>query len=63
MIIGKIKIQKTRFLELGYAKIGNDWRFLNLVDGGAATIGPCYTSKAELLADLYRYAKEYGLTE
>ncbi len=53
-------MRKTRFKELGYAKHApNLWRILDS-DTGAA-IGPHYRTKAELLADLERYAREYGL--
>jgi hypothetical protein len=51
-----MKIHKTRFAGMGYAKVGNVWRFV--VDGDAV-VGPQYASKAELLADLPRYASEY----
>jgi hypothetical protein len=51
-------VRPTRYPELGYTKSGNDWRIV-ATDGNAA-VGPCYKSKAELLADLERYAQEYG---
>jgi hypothetical protein len=56
--INPIKPRATRFPELFYAPIcPNLWRILD-VDGAA--IGPQYRSKAELLADLNRYAADYG---
>lgn len=49
----------TRFLELAYANHGRGlWRII-ATDTGQA-IGPHYATKAELLADLNRYATEYG---
>lgn len=49
----------TRFSELAYTKTGPAlWRIVD-ADTGAA-IGPLYASKMELLADLPRYAKDYG---
>lgn len=53
-------IRPTRYLELGYRNDGRGlWRIYAL-DGTPAAVGPHYASKAELLADLNRYAKEYG---
>ncbi len=38
------------------------WRFVWTGDGGQVTVGPQYRTKAELLADLTRYATEvWGL--
>jgi hypothetical protein len=49
----------TRYPELAYAKhAANLWRIV-AADTGAA-IGPHYATKAELLADLARYAEDYG---
>lgn len=67
-------IIETRFDELGYfhstgVQIGgaghgrrvDNWRFVDLSDSSSvAQIGPEYKSRAELLADLDRYAAEYG---
>lgn len=57
-------IYKTRYQELGYAHLDtNLWRFVDLIDGGTifgACTGPHYRTKAELLADLDRYAREFG---
>lgn len=48
----------TRYPELGYADHGNGlWRIVTMEDGSG--VGPHYASKAELLADLGRYADEY----
>jgi hypothetical protein len=53
-------IRPTRYPELGYRNDGHKlWRIYVVED--EATIGPHYATKAELLADLYRFAKEYGL--
>jgi hypothetical protein len=35
-----------------------EWRFIHTETG--AQVGPYYTSKAELLADLERYAQAFG---
>lgn len=52
-------VRLTRFPELGFAKHGHDlWRIIDACSGAA--IGPFYKSKAELLGDLERYAREYG---
>jgi len=60
MVIGELKVFKTRFPELGFAKCGrNDWRVVATDTG--ATIGCHYASQIELLADLDRYAREYGV--
>jgi hypothetical protein len=49
----------TRFKELNYTKCAaNLWRIVDAETD--ATIGPHYKTKTELLADLARYAKEYG---
>jgi hypothetical protein len=52
--------RKTQYPELGYRMDSpGNWRIVaNETD---SSIGPFYGSKAELLADLYRYAKEYGV--
>jgi len=51
----------TRFPELAYAKIDKgEWSFFAVE--GQCRVGPVYHSKAELLGDLTRYAKEsWGL--
>ena len=55
-------IRPTRYQELGYRNDGRDlWRIYAL--DGDCPVGPYYVSKAELLADLERYAREYGCTE
>ena len=55
-----MSIRKTRYPELGYAKHAPDlWRIIDLSDGQA--VGPHYKSKAELLGDLDRYAREFGV--
>jgi hypothetical protein len=51
---------KTRYPELDYRQDApGTWRIVN----GGASVGPHYASKAELLADLERYAANwYGFT-
>lgn len=55
-------VSRTRFPELGYEKHDAAlWRIMDLTDSGrAAAVGPHYRSKSELLADLDRYAAEFG---
>ena len=49
----------TRFPELAYEKHApNLWRII--ATDTDQPIGPHYASKAELLADLERYAHDYG---
>lgn len=49
----------TRYKELSFHEWGRgNWRLVTTDDH--ATVGPHYKSKAELLADLDRYAAEYG---
>ncbi|UGY15181.1 hypothetical protein HAP48_0042765 [Bradyrhizobium septentrionale] len=51
--------RRTRFPELAYAQHAKDlWRII-ATDTDQA-VGPHYRTKAELLADLDRYAKEFG---
>lgn len=59
------KIIKTRFAGLGYWHQGHGlWRVVDIhesvlnPEGMPRTVGPQYTTKAELLADLDRYARE-----
>lgn len=55
----KHTIRPTRFPELGYAcDAPGLWRIYDTSTGGA--IGPFYATKAELLADLARFAREFG---
>ena len=53
-----IKYQPTRFKELGYYNWGRCWCFLDRET--ESQVGYTYQSRAELLADLDRYAKEFG---
>jgi len=48
--------------KLGYEKQGSNlWRIMSIDPGSPpAAVGPHYKTKAELLADLDRYAKEFG---
>lgn len=61
----QIKINQTQYAGLGYANTNPAgkalWRVIDLHDAGrAAAVGPLYASKAELLADLARYATTWG---
>jgi len=50
---------RTRYRELEFAKIEPGcWQFIDAET--KSQIGPHYASKAELLADLERYAREFG---
>jgi hypothetical protein len=50
----------TCYPGLAYAQLGADlWRILDTKRGVA--VGPVYRSRAELLADLDRFAREYGV--
>jgi hypothetical protein len=59
-------VRKTRFKELGYWRIDDrTWCFLDIEGGKNANglysqIGPHYPSEKALLADLDRYAFQYG---
>jgi hypothetical protein len=57
-----MNIHSTRYPELGYARYApNLWRIIDLTDKTTmAVVGPHYKSKAELLADLDRYARVFG---
>ncbi len=52
----------TRFAELEYEKHGADlWRIIDVTDARhPAPVGPHYKTKAELLADLERFAEVFG---
>ena len=52
-------IRPTRYRELGYRRDAPDlWRIVDR--NGDAVVGPQYRTKAELLADLDRFAAEFG---
>lgn len=54
-------IHRTRYPELGYQQVDtNLWRFVDMTTIGNANIGGGYPTRAELLADLPRYAYEFG---
>lgn len=54
-------VRETRFKELGFIKMAPDlWRIVDTETG--AVMGPQYKSRSELLCDLERYAREYGLS-
>lgn len=55
----------TRYKELGYMEQDKGlWRLVAMptpgLDDDYAVVGPQYKTKAELMADLPRYAREYG---
>lgn len=53
------KIFRTRFSELGYQQVDTDlWRFVDFDTKG--NVGGGYPSKTELLADLPRFAYQFG---
>lgn len=56
-------IHRTRFETLGFInQLPGLWRFIDLSDykpqDPPRTVGPQYRTKAELLADLARYARD-----
>ena len=52
-------INKTRFVGMGFAHVAPGlWRFVDMETGQC--VGAHYKRKDELLADLTRYATEYG---
>ena len=55
-------IRPTRYATLGYRCDGRGlWRVYDVDDRESpAAVGPQYRTKMELLADLARYASEYG---
>lgn len=59
------KVFHTRFKTLGFVQLDpRTWQFVILDDPNhPSQVGTHYASKAELLADLTRYATEYGLSE
>ena len=61
MTIGTLNVSPTRYPELGYCKCAPGlWRIVDCTDDKGACIGPHYRTKGELLADLARYAAEFG---
>lgn len=53
------KVRPTRYKELGYMQQGRSlWRLVD--QESASVVGPQYKTKAELLGDLDRYAKDFG---
>ena len=60
-LLNPIAVRQTAYKELGFAKIANNlWRIIVVED--RTVVGKPYASRAELLADLTRYATEYGAT-
>jgi len=63
--INRIHIQSTRYPGLGFANTNPagvpNWRVIDChTEGREAAVGPQYTTKTELLADLDRYARTWG---
>ena len=63
--VNKLVVQPTRYAGLRYANTNPAgspvWRVIDAHDAGRlAAVGPVYQSKAELLADLPRYAATWG---
>ncbi len=59
LITGDLELRKTRFPELAYTNITPGlWRIVDT--STKQTVGPHYATKAELLADLERYARDFG---
>lgn len=52
-----VRVTRTRFPELDLWNCRGFWQFAN----GGSQVGPQYRTKMEALADLPRYAKEYGI--
>jgi hypothetical protein len=48
----------TRYPALGFEWRGDHWRILDNATGSA--VGPIYKTRKELLADLDRFAREFG---
>ena len=61
-LVASSGIRPTRFSVLGYRCDGRGlWRIYDVEDRNSiAAVGPQYATKAALLADLERYANEYG---
>lgn len=60
-----MRLYKTRFPELLYGNLGkrHGWSFFTN-EPHPARVGPIYATRAELLADLTRYAREnWGLED
>ena len=57
-------IRPTRYDALGYRCDGRGlWRIYDVMElDSIGAVGPQYRTKAELLADLDRYAKQFGCT-
>ena len=58
-VCGCTPTRPTRYAALGYRQDSSGiWRIVAVE--GDASVGPYYRTKFELLADLDRYAREYG---
>ena len=57
-----MQVRQTRYQAFGYRQDGPSlWRVYDITDlDSPAAVGPQYRTKGELLADLQRYAEEYG---
>ena len=69
IVLYRLKFNKTRFVGDGqsllYASLGkgDGWSIFHMdkeTDIEPHRVGPIYQTKAELLGDLTRYAKEFG---
>lgn len=63
--VNPITIHSTRYIGLGYANTNPAgkayWRIIDLHECKTErVVGPIYSTKVELLADLDRYAKTWG---
>ncbi len=55
----RVPILLTRFPELGFANVDKGrWRIIDRSTG--STVGPHYRTKAELMADVDRFAELFG---
>lgn len=60
-VLGELKPRPTRYKELGYDEVATGcWRILDLSGSEPAPVGQQYRTRTELLADLERYATEFG---
>ena len=57
-VLGELNVKRTRYPDLGYARTGDIWRVVDINSG--SVVGPHYKTRIELLADLNRYAHDYG---
>lgn len=59
--MSKWNARPTRYNGLGYIRVDSStWQFVDTLEDNDAQIGAHYRSKAELLADVERFAQERG---